>query len=216
MRKFFVCNTYERVRGRWSGSVASKGLSRQHELRRGVAFFVLFFSNARLAKDALLGDDETDGKAVASCRTPNKKRQPRLPLFASSHTLTRNNYTTRSRDRFGKPPRRQESCRSPRLRALLNAGLGRKWERALRILEGELRNTAAEHGFETVLGSLEEFVGLAVALLGVLQMGSQSSELVREFFHLLFHPGEIFQEALGILFHLHTAKAHRYHAKMRV
>ncbi len=93
---------------------------------------------------------------------------------------------------------------------------GRKWERALRILERELRNTGAEHGFESILGPLEEFVGLAVALLGVLQMGSQSSELVRKFFHLLFHPGEIFQEELGIHFHLHAAKAHRYHAKMRV
>src|SRR6266566_1595430 len=158
-------------------------------------------------------------KPVASCRTPNtpnKKQQPRLPLFASSSYFDPKQLYHASQDRFGKPPRRQESCRSLRLRALLNAGLGRKWERALRILEGELRNTAAEHGFETVLGSLEEFVGLAVALLGVLQMGSQSSELVREFFHLLFHPGEIFQEALGILFHLDTAKAHRYHAKMRV
>ncbi len=56
-----------------------------------------FLPNAGLAKDALLGDDETGGKAAASCRTPNKKRQPRLPLFASSHTLTRNNYTTRAR-----------------------------------------------------------------------------------------------------------------------
>jgi len=51
---------------------------------------------AGLAKDALLGDDETEGKAEASCRTPNKKQQPRLPLFASSHTLTRHNYTRRA------------------------------------------------------------------------------------------------------------------------
>ncbi len=66
----------------------------------GVAFFL---RKAGLAKDALLGEDETDGKAApprssgqASRRTPNKKRQPRLPLFASSHTLTRHNYTTRA------------------------------------------------------------------------------------------------------------------------
>src|SRR5260370_40711069 len=108
------------------------------------------------------------------------------------------------------------SCRNLRLRALLDAGLGRKWKPARGILERKFGNTGAEHGFESVLGPLEEFGGLAVALLGVLHMGSQSSELVREFFHLLCHPGEAFQEALGILFHLHAAKAHGYHAKMRV
>jgi hypothetical protein len=56
-----------------------------------------FLLDAGLAKDASLGDDEMDGKAAASCRTPNKKRQPRLPLFASSRTLTRDDYTTRAR-----------------------------------------------------------------------------------------------------------------------
>ena len=54
-----------------------------------------FLLDAGLAKDASLDDDEMDGKAAASCRTPNKKRQPRLPLFEPSHTSTRMHYTTR-------------------------------------------------------------------------------------------------------------------------
>src|SRR5260370_26753317 len=49
-----------------------------------------------------------------------------------------------SRDRFGKPPRRQESCRNLRLRALLNAGFGRKCERALAVFEIGVRYTWAE------------------------------------------------------------------------
>jgi hypothetical protein len=60
----------------------------------GVAFF---FAQGRAANGASLDDDEMDGKAAASCRTPNKKWQPRLPLFASSRTLTRNDYTARAR-----------------------------------------------------------------------------------------------------------------------
>ena len=54
----------------------------------------LFLRVAR-AKDAWGADYETDGKAAASCRTPNKKRQPRLPLFEPSHTSTRMHYTIR-------------------------------------------------------------------------------------------------------------------------
>src|SRR5207245_3100408 len=73
--------------------------------------------------------------------------------------------------------------------AFLGAGFAGKRECALRIVERKLRDTGAEHSFKRVLGSLEEFVGLTVALLGVLQMRAQSTELVREFFHLLFHPG---------------------------
>src|SRR5438552_15828237 len=65
-------------------------------------------------------------------------------------------------------------------------GALRALEIGLRILEGEFRNARAEHGLESVLGPLEEFVGLAVALLGVLQMVAKSGELVGEFFHLLF------------------------------
>jgi len=60
------------------------------------------------------GITKSDGKAAASCRTPTnanqiaptgrwcaacnaptkKKRQPRLPLFATGHTLTWRHYTT--------------------------------------------------------------------------------------------------------------------------
>ena len=53
-------------------------------------------------------------------------------------------------------------------------------------------------------------------MLGVLQMGAESAELVGEFLHLLFHPGEGFQDALGIFFHLHASEAHRDHTKMGV
>ena len=95
-------------------------------------------------------------------------------------------------------------------------GALRALEIGLRILEGEFRNARAEHGLESVLGPLEEFVGLTIALLGVLQMVSQGCKLVREFFHLLFHPGEAFQQAPGIFFHLHAAKAHGDHTKMSV
>jgi len=100
--------------------------------------------------------------------------------------------------------------------AFLDAGFAGKCERALGSFERELRNTHAEHGSESVLGPLEEFVGLAVALLGVLQMRAQSFELVREFFQLFFHSGEAFQQALGIFFHLHAAKAHGDNAEMGV
>jgi hypothetical protein len=52
-------------------------------IRNGVPLFL----RKAGAKDGLRGDAKTDGKAAASCRTPNKKRQ-RLPLLQASHTLT--------------------------------------------------------------------------------------------------------------------------------
>ena len=55
------------------------------------------------AKDALRGDDETDGKAAASCRTPNKKWQPRLPLLQTSQSLTCKYYTTSALTGRGEP-----------------------------------------------------------------------------------------------------------------
>jgi hypothetical protein len=62
---------------RWFESVASKRLWSLHNYGSGVPYFC---AKPGL-KDALRGDDETDGKAAAGCRTPNKKRQPRLPLL---------------------------------------------------------------------------------------------------------------------------------------
>ncbi len=55
---------------------------------------VLRFMRAVTAGAALQGTSSEDGKAAASCRTPNKKRQPRLPLFLPSHNMTWKNYTT--------------------------------------------------------------------------------------------------------------------------
>src|SRR5260370_42627573 len=57
--------------------------------------------------------------------------------------------------------------RKRRSSAFLGAGFAGKFECARGILERELRNTGAEHGFQSVLGPLQKFVGLAVALLGV-------------------------------------------------
>src|SRR5882762_4193364 len=128
--------------------------------------------------------------------------------FSISATLKYTSNKTSGLSDCGIPPspffaKRAESADSKRVdvggtrgtsgsSAFLDAGFGRECERALGIFERELRNTRAEHGFESVLGPVEEFAGLAVALLGVLQMRSQSFELVREFFHLLFHPGKAF------------------------
>src|SRR5216684_5353017 len=69
---------------RWYGSVASKGLRSRHNYGNGIAHFSCARPGLRMPCVATT----TDGKAPASCRTPNKKRQPRLPLLEPGRSLT--------------------------------------------------------------------------------------------------------------------------------
>src|SRR5260370_33834614 len=149
-------------------------------------------------------------KAGGSSRTPD------IVIYKIKYIAVWGKVKEKLQEKWAANEAWRESAENVESGSFLGAGFAGKRERALGVLGRELRNTCAEHGFESVLGSLEKLFGLAVALLGVLQMGAQSCELVGEFFHLLFHPGKAFQEALGIFFHLHAAKAHGDHAKMGV